>query len=307
MPIGGAFALDHRDESAEYTDSAAQGRSDVITRRLAGKVALVTGAARGRGRSHALRLACEGADLMLVDLCDNIPSCDYPLATTEDLDHTASMIAKLDRKAAVYRCDVCDRTEMEIAVDAAVQQLGALDVVVATAAIAPSQPEATVATFIDTFDVNFLGVVNTFTAAIPRLQEGASLIASSSATTTHGPPRDATSGPGGAAYALAQSMVDQYVQQLAKQLAPQGIRVNTVSSLRSDPGLNPTRRLHRLIRFDMDRRHAHIDLAAISTMLPVTPTWADPDVSAAVAFLAASESRAITGRHMTVDAGISQN
>src|SRR6202012_4257154 len=124
----------------------------VTSRRLAGKVALVPGAARGRGRSHALRLAWEGADVMLVDLCDNIPSCDYPLATSEDLDRTAIMIEKLDRKALMYRCDVCDRTEMESAVDTAVRQLGALDVVVANATIAPTQPDAPIAAFIDPFD-----------------------------------------------------------------------------------------------------------------------------------------------------------
>jgi len=201
----------------------------VTSRRLAGKVALVTGAARGRGRSHALILAREGADVMLVDLCDNIPSCDYPLATSEDLDRTACMIEKLNRTVAVYRCDVCDRAEMEVAVDAAVRQLGALDVVVANAAIAPIRPEAPIAAFIDTFDVDFIGVVNTFSAAMPRLSAGASLIASGPTCSPQGPSLDRPQGPGAAAYELAQSMVSQYVKTLAKQVAPQGIRVNTVS------------------------------------------------------------------------------
>jgi NAD(P)-dependent dehydrogenase (short-subunit alcohol dehydrogenase family) len=279
----------------------------VNTRRLAGKVALVTGAARGRGRSHALRLAWEGADVMLVDLCDNIPSCDYPLATSEDLDHTASKVERLGRKAAVYRSDVCDRTEMEFAVDTAVRQFGGLDIVVANAAIAPSQPDATVATFTDTLDVDFLGVVNTFTAAIPRLPDGGSLIASGWASTAHEPTREAPSGPGGAAYALAQSMVAQYVQELAKQLAPLGIRVNTVSITRSGPGPHRAGRLHRLVAPHVGRGDEHTALAALSTMSPLTPTGADADASAAVAFLAANESRAITGRHVTVDADISLN
>lgn len=272
----------------------------MTTGRLAGKVALVTGAARGRGRSHALRLASEGADVMLVDLCDNIPSCDYPLATSDDLNHTASMIERLDRRAVVYRCDVCDRTEMEIAVDTTIRRLGALDVVVANAAIAPSRPDATVATFVDTFDVDFLGVVNTFSAALPRLQDGASLIASGPA---HGDPADARSGPGGAAYALAQSMVGQYVRALAEQLAPQSIRVNTVSGSGNDTGATRTGRLYRPVVLDSDRRV----LTALSSMPWLAPAWADTDVSAAVAFLAADTSGAITGRHMTVDAGMSLN
>jgi len=279
----------------------------VTSRRLTGKVALVTGAARGRGRSHALRLAWEGADVMLVDLCDNIPSCDYPLATSEDLDRTASMVEKLDRRALVYRCDVCDRAEMEVAVDAAVRQLGALDVVVANAAIAPTHPEAPIAAFIDTFDVDFIGVVNTFSAAMPRLSEGASLIASGPTSSTPGPFRDRPQGLGGAAYELAQSMVSQYVQTLAKQLAPQGIRVNTVSGSENGNDLSRAGRLHRPVMLDADERGDRAGTAMLSTMSWPATTWADTDASAAVAYLAADDSRAITGRHVAVDAGVFLN
>jgi NAD(P)-dependent dehydrogenase (short-subunit alcohol dehydrogenase family) len=279
----------------------------VTNRRLAGKVALVTGAARGRGRSHALRLAWEGADVMLVDLCDNIPSCDYPLATSEDLDRTASMIEKLDRRTAVYRGDVCDRTEMEIAVDATVRQLGALDVVVANAAIAPTQPDAPIAAFIDTFDVDFIGVVNTFSAALPRLGEGTSLIASGPTSSTQGPRYDRPLGFGEAAYELAQSMISQYVKMMAEQLAPQGIRVNTVSGSENGEDVWRAGRLHRPVMLDVDRRGDRAGAAPLSTMPWPATTWADTDASAAVAFLAADESRAITGRHVTVDAGSSLN
>lgn len=274
--------------------------------RLAGKVALVTGAARGRGRSHALRLAREGADVMLVDLCDNIPSCDYPLATSEDLDRTAGMIDKLDRRAAVYRCDVCDRTDMEFAVDATVRQLGALDVVVANAAIAPARPDAPITAFIDTFDVDFIGVVNTFSAALPQLAEGASLIASGPAPFAQGPSFQ-PQGLGGAAYELAQSMVSQYVKVLAEQLAPQGIRVNTISGSDSGHNLWHAGRLYRPVMLDVDRRGDRAGAASLSTMSWPAATWADTDASGAVAFLAADESRSITGRHVTVDAGSSLN
>lgn len=279
----------------------------MTNRRLAGKVALVTGAARGRGRSHALRLAWEGADIVLVDLCDNIPSCDYPLATSEDLDRTATMIEKLDRKALVYRCDVCDRLEMEIAVDTAVRQLGALDIVVANAAIVPTQPDAPIAAFIDTFDVDFIGVVNTFSAAVPRLVEGSSLIASGPTCSPQGPFLDRPQGLGGAAYELAQSMVSQYVKTLAKQLAPQGIRVNTVSGAEDAGDVRRAGRLHRPVMLDVDSRGNQAGAASLSTMLWPAATWADTDASAAVAFLAADESRTITGRHVTVDAGSSLN
>lgn len=269
-------------------------------------MALVTGAARGRGRSHALRLAWEGADVMLVDLCDNIPSCDYPLATSEDLGRTAYLIEELGRKAAMYRCDVCDRTEMENAVDAAVRQLGALDVVVANAAIAPTQPEAPIAVFVDTFDVDFIGVVNTFSAAMPRLREGASLIASGPTSSPHTSLRNRPQGLGGSAYELAQSMVSQYVKSLAQHLAPQGIRVNTVSGSSNGDDRGRIGRLHRPVLLDVNRRD-HAGVASLSTMSWRATSWADTDASAAVAFLAADESRAITGRHVTVDAGSSLN
>ncbi|WP_237051852.1 SDR family oxidoreductase [Mycobacterium avium] len=269
-------------------------------------MALVTGAARGRGRSHALRLAREGAHVMLVDLCDNIPSCDYPLATSEDLDRTAGMIEKLGRRAAVYRCDVCDRTDMEFAVDATVRQLGALDVVVANAAIAPARPDAPIAAFIDTFDVDFIGVVNTFSAALPQLAEGASLIASGPTPLAQGPSHQPR-GLGGAAYELAQSMVSQYVKVLADQLAPKGIRVNTVSGSESGHDLWRAGRLHRPVLLDVDPKRDRAGAVSLSTMSWPAATWADTDASAAVAFLAADESRSITGRHVTVDAGSSLN
>jgi NAD(P)-dependent dehydrogenase (short-subunit alcohol dehydrogenase family) len=279
-----------------------------MARRLAGKVALITGAARGQGRSHALCLAREGADVMLVDLCDNIPTCNYPLATIEDLDHTAWMIGKLGGRAMVYRCDVCDRTEMETAAEVAVQQLGGLDVVVANAGIAPSEPEGAVATFVDTFDVDFVGVVNTFTVAIPRLHDGASLIATGSASTTHAISHDCPSGAGRAAYALAQSMVEQYVQALAKQLAPHGVRVNSVRRSSGNPALLRTARMYRLIRRDSDRATESDVLQALSTISTLSASYAEySEISAAVAFLAADDSRSITGSHMTVNGGMPLN
>src|SRR6201999_4666479 len=105
-----------------------------------------------------------------------------------------------------YRCDVSDRTKMGRAADTAVRQLGALHVVVANATIAPTQPDAPIAAFIDAFDVDFIGVVNTFSAAMPRLSAGASLIASGPTCSPQGPSLDRPQGPGAAAYELAQSM-----------------------------------------------------------------------------------------------------
>ncbi len=132
-----------------------------MSRRLAGKVALVTGAGRGQGRSHAVHLAREGADVVLVDLCADIPSNNYRLATIEDLDQTARQIEKLERRAIAVRADVRDRDALKSAAARAVNELGGLDVVVANAGIAPLGASGTAMTFGDAFDVDFVGVVNT--------------------------------------------------------------------------------------------------------------------------------------------------
>ena len=272
--------------------------------RLAGKVALVTGAARGQGRSHAVHLAREGADVVLVDLCDNIPSCHYPLATIEDLDETARMIEKLERRAIVFRGDVCDRAEMESVAELAVSELGGLDVVVANAGIAPLGADGTVAAFVDGFDVDFLGVVNTFSAALPRVPDGASLIATGSVAAIRGAVENPASGPGGAAYALAKSFVVQYVRVLAKQLAPRKIRVNAVHPSNCNTGMLHNEPMYRLFRPDLEHPGTDDVMDAFSTIQAMPVPYVEPaDVSAAVVFLASDESRYVTGLQMTVDAG----
>ena len=171
--------------------------------RVAGKVALVTGAGRGQGRSHAVNLAREGADVVLVDLCADIATNRYPLATVEDLDQAAREVEKLERRAVLVRGDVRDRQAMEQAAARAISDLGSLDVVVANAGIAPLGADGTAQTFVDSFDVDFIGVVDTFSAAIPHLPDGASLIATGSVAAIRGAVDNPASGPGGAGYALA--------------------------------------------------------------------------------------------------------
>jgi SDR family mycofactocin-dependent oxidoreductase len=272
--------------------------------RLAGKVALVTGAARGQGRSHSVRLAREGADVVLVDLCDNIPTCNYPLATIEDLDQTARMIEKLERRAIAFRGDVCDRAEMETVAELAIRELGGLDVVVANAGIAPLGADGTEATFVDGFDVDFLGVVNTFAAALPRVPDGASLIATGSVAAIRGAVENPASGPGGAAYALAKSFVVQYVRVLAKQVAPRRIRVNAVHPTNCNTAMLHNEGMYRLFRPDLECPVTDDVLDAFSSIQAMPVPYVEPaDVSAAVVFLASDESRYVTGLQMTIDAG----
>ena len=272
--------------------------------RLAGKVALVTGAGRGQGRSHAVHLAREGADVVLVDLCADIPSTKYPLATIEDLDQTARQIEKLERHALAVRADVRDRAAMEAAVGRAVTELGGLDVVVANAGIAPLGADGTEATFIDGFDVDFVGVVNTFGAALPRVPDGASLIATGSVAAIRGAVSNPASGPGGAAYALAKTFIVQYVRVLAKQVAGRRIRVNAVHPTNCNTAMLHNEGMYRLFRPDLEHPTTEDVFDAFSTIQAMPVPYVEPaDVSAAVVFLASDESRYVTGLQMTVDAG----
>lgn len=272
--------------------------------RLVGKVALVTGAGRGQGRSHAVHLAREGADVVLVDLCADIPSTKYPLATVEDLDQTARQIEKLERRAIAVRADVRDRVAIESAASRAVDELGGLDVVVANAGIAPLGSDGTETTFVDGFDVDFLGVVNTFSAALPRLPDGSSLIATGSVAAIRGAVESAASGPGGAAYALAKSFIVQYVRALAKQVAGRRIRVNAVHPTNCNTAMLHNEGMYRLFRPDLEHPVTTDVLEAFSTIQAMPVPFIEPDdVSAAVVFLASDESRFVTGLQMTVDAG----
>jgi SDR family mycofactocin-dependent oxidoreductase len=280
------------------------GEEKAMPGRLAGKVALITGAARGQGRSHAVHLAREGADVLLVDLCEDIPSCHYSLASTEDLDQTARLVEKLERRAIIVRGDVRDRAKMEAAAQLAVAELGGLDVVVANAGIAPLGADGNEATFIDGFDVDFLGVVNTFSAALPKVPDGASLIATGSVAAIRGAVSNPASGPGGAAYALAKTFVVQYVQSLAKQLAYRKIRVNAIHPSNCNTAMLHSEGMYRLFRPDLTNPTEADVREVMSTIQSMPIPFVEPeDVSAAVVFLASDESRYVTGLQMTVDAG----
>jgi len=276
--------------------------------RLAGKVGLVTGAGRGQGRSHAIHLAREGADVVVVDLCADIATNKYALSTIADLDETAREIEKLEQRALVVRADVRDRSAMESAVRLTVSELGTLDVVVANAGIAPLGADGTEQTFIDGFDVDFVGVVNTFGAAIPRLHDGASLVATGSVAAIRGAVESPASGPGGAAYALAKTFIVQYVRTLAKQLAHRRIRVNAVHPTNCNTAMLHSEGMYRLFRPDLDHPATEDVLDAFSTIQAMPVPYVEPaDVSAAVVFLASDESRYVTGLQMTIDAGAALN
>lgn len=263
------------------------------TGRVAGKRVLITGAARGMGRSHAVRLAEEGADLILVDICESLPDVEYPLATRQDLDETARLVAELGRRAVSYVVDVRDAAALSAAVDEGVAALGGIDAAVANAGVitagtwdttTPQQWRAVV-------DVNLIGTWNTCAAALPHLVDrGGSLVNISSAAGIKGSPLHTP-------YTASKHGVVGMSKALANELAAQHVRVNTVHPTGVETGMRPDS-LHELLA---EKRP---DLAPIfGNAMPIIMAEAI-DISNAVLFLISDESRYVTGLEFKVDAGV---
>ncbi|MEB3070699.1 mycofactocin-coupled SDR family oxidoreductase [[Mycobacterium] vasticus] len=275
--------------------------------KLQGKVVLITGGARGQGRSHAIRLAEEGADIVLFDICRDIETNDYPLATSHDLEDAKLEVEKYGRRAVAVEVDVRDRAAVNAALASALEEFdGALDVVVANAGICPLGTDKSVSAFADAFDVDFVGVVNTVHAALPYLKPGASVINTGSiagliaATNADAGPM----GPGGAGYSFAKQLVDRYTMQLAAQLAPQSIRVNVIHPTNCNTPMLNSDPMYRMFRPDLDSPTRDDALVAFPAMQAMPVPYVEPeDISSVVCFLASDESRYITGSQFKVDAG----
>ncbi|QSE88326.1 mycofactocin-coupled SDR family oxidoreductase [Rhodococcus pseudokoreensis] len=276
--------------------------------RVAGKVVLITGAARGQGRSHAVHLADEGADIIAFDLCEDIASNEYPLATEADLAETGRLVEKAGRRVVTAKVDVRDRAALRRELDAAVATLGRLDVVVANAGIAPLGNDVPVDGFVDAFDVDFVGVVNTIHSALPHLDAGASIIATGSVaglvpqTGLNG--QQALQGPGGDGYGLAKKMLWTYTNSLALTLGPKSIRVNAIHPTNCNTDMLQSPPMFRTFRPDLENPTAEDAKVTFPFMQAMPTPWVEPeDVSHAVVFLSSDESRFVTGQQLRVDAG----
>jgi SDR family mycofactocin-dependent oxidoreductase len=273
--------------------------------RVAGKVALITGAARGQGRSHALALAREGADVIAVDLCEDIESTAYPLARPGDLAATVKGIEALDRRVYHQIVDVRDRAGLAGAIRRGVSELGHLDIVVANAGICPLGPDGGPQAFLDAIQVNFGGVVNAIESALPHLRNGASIIATGSvAGLIPGALTNPVTGPGGAGYTWSKNAVATFIHTLALQLAHRFIRANVVHPTNCDTDMLQNDMMYRVYRPDLEnptREDAEPAFCSLQKM-PV-PYITATDISNAVLFLASDESRYVTGLQMKVDAG----
>ncbi|MEN0138651.1 MAG: mycofactocin-coupled SDR family oxidoreductase [Rhodococcus sp. (in: high G+C Gram-positive bacteria)] len=276
--------------------------------RVAGKVVLITGAARGQGRSHAVHLADEGADIIAFDLCEDIASNGYPLATEADLAETGRLVEKAGRRVVTAKVDVRDRAALRRELDAAVATLGRLDVVVANAGIAPLGNDVPVEGFVDAFDVDFVGVVNTIHSALPHLDAGASIIATGSVaglvpqTGLNG--QQALQGPGGDGYGLAKKMLWTYTNSLALTLGPKSIRVNAIHPTNCNTDMLQSPPMFRTFRPDLENPTAEDAKVTFPFMQAMPTPWVEPeDISHAVVFLSSDESRFVTGQQLRVDAG----
>jgi SDR family mycofactocin-dependent oxidoreductase len=263
--------------------------------KLDGKVAFVTGAARGQGRSHAVRLAQEGADIIAVDIAGQIASVLYPMATPEDLDQTVKEVEALDRRIVATRADVRDRAQLQAAFDAGVAELGGVDNVLANAGIAPMGLEEPEGAWDDVVAVNLTGVYHTVEVAKQALIDrggGAIVITSSTAGITG---IGGASG-GGLGYTASKHGVVGLMRSYANTLAEHRIRVNTV---------HPTGVNTPMVVNDVMAEFLASDpqlSEAMSNALPVDMIES-VDISNAILFLVSDEGRYVTGVTLPVDAG----
>jgi SDR family mycofactocin-dependent oxidoreductase len=268
-----------------------------------GKVALITGAARGQGRAHAVRLAEEGADIVAIDVCQAMPTIPYEAATEEDLDETAILVQKLGRRIVALQADVRDFDSLKAAVDEGVTTLGKLDIVVANAGVMGSLAKAWELTEEDwnvTIAINLTGVWHTVKAAIPHMiafGNGGSVIIISSMAGLRGIANIAN-------YSAAKHGLVGLSRTLAKDAGEYGIRVNTVH-----PGSIPTKlllhdTLYRVFRPDLANPQLEDCLEAFDRFNILPDTFQQPeDVANAALWLASDLSRMTTGTTLTVDGG----
>jgi SDR family mycofactocin-dependent oxidoreductase len=270
--------------------------------RVAGKVALVTGAARGQGRSHAIHLAREGADIVAVDYCRSFDTISYPMASAADLAQTAKEVEALDRRVLTVQADVRDPGAMERAVQDGISALGRLDVVVANAGICAMAKNQSLQAWVDVSGVNFGGVLATLNAAIPHLSAGASMvvIGSLAALLPAGPSPE----PGGMAYTWAKRSMVSLVHDLALVLAPSSIRLNGVHPTNCNTDMLQHEEMYQSFRPDLEHPTKEDAIQAFPVLNAMPVPWVEPaDISQVVLFFASDESRYVTGQFIACDAG----
>ena len=272
---------------------------------LDGKVAFITGAARGQGRSHAVHLAEQGAAIVAVDVCRDQPTIKYHMASEDDLNHTAKLVEEVGGKILTWTADVRDLKALQEAAQAAVDTFGSIDIVVANAGVLSFAKtwEMTEEQWSEMIGINLDGVWKTVRATVPHMiaaNRGGSIILTSS---TNG-----KKGYGNMShYTAAKHGVVGLCKSLAVELSPYMIRVNTVNptTVNTDMALNES--TYRVFMPDEDNptEQQIKDGFQSINMLPIP--WIEPsDVSGAVVYLASDAARYVTASSMYVDAGTTE-
>ena len=269
---------------------------------LDGKVAFITGAARGQGRSHAITLAREGADIIAVDLCRQAETVPYPMATPDDLAETVKEVEALDRRIYAVAADIRDLAALTEVLDRGVAELGRLDIVLANAGI--STPASTLdmdeRVWDEMIEINLTGQWKTIKAAVPHIirgGRGGSVVITSSLAAIYANENTAH-------YSAAKAGLVGFMKVLAKELAPQRIRVNTIhpTMVATDMILNePT---YRLFRPDLENPTREDFEVAARTLNKLPVAAIEPvDISNAVLYLVSDAGRYVTGTTHVIDAG----
>jgi (+)-trans-carveol dehydrogenase len=275
-----------------------------VSGKLAGQVAFVTGAARGQGRSHAVRLAAEGADIIAIDACTQLETVPYGLATEADLAETARQIEALDRRVIARKVDVRDLEGLIAAVDEGVAELGRLDIIIANAGISSYSAAADLSEqqWMEMIDVNLNGVWRTYRAGIQHIRaggQGGAIIITSSVAGMRGIPNTSH-------YAAAKHGVVGLMRVLALEHGRERIRVNTIhpTNVNTDMIQNePTIELFLPHKKDPTPEE-YQKVARSLNVLPIP--WVEPStISDMVVFLASPEGQYITGAMIPIDAGMS--
>jgi SDR family mycofactocin-dependent oxidoreductase len=264
--------------------------------KLDGKVAFITGAARGQGRSHAVRLAQEGASIIAVDICRQIASVSYPMATSEDLAQTVKEVEALDRRIVATEADVRDRAALQAAYDAGVAELGVADIVLANAGIAPMSMEVKPNEWQDVIDVNLTGVFHTVEVTTPSMVErgqGGAIVLTSSTAGINGIGGGA---PGGLGYTAAKHGVVGLMRSYANLLAQHSIRVNTVHPTGVNTPMVVNDVMQEFLAADPQMGQAMANALPVDMVEPV-------DISNAILWLVSDDARYVTGVTLPVDAG----
>jgi (+)-trans-carveol dehydrogenase len=275
-----------------------------MSARLVGKVAFVTGIARGQGRSHAVRLAEDGADIIGLDIAAPVASMGYATGTPAELAETIALVEQTGRRIVARAVDVRDRIGVEALLDDGVKELGGLDIVVANAGVSPpALPmwKISGAQWDDVIGINLTGVFNTLAASVPHLlagRRGGSVIVISSSAGLKGIPHLSD-------YVATKAGVIGLARSLANEVAHRQIRVNVICPGTVDtPMVTANVQQFELFRPDLTNPTLEDCTEAFRTMMPMGKPWLDPDqISDAVVFLASDEARFITGVVLPVDQG----